>query len=333
MPDIRQGDALALLRTLPDNSVDLIATDPPYYRLKKEAWDRAWDKPDKFLAWLDTILAEFQRVLRPNGSLYLFASPRMSARVEVLVAERFNVLSNIVWNKLADYEEGDQRATAYRARHHEGFRRPFDYSERIVFAEHHGFLFEPLRAYLDGEKVRAGFTTRQVAEAYQKVTGSRTVTGMAGHWFTQVQWALPTEKNYRWLRELFGVGHLQRPYDSLSVENEGLKQEYERLRRPFFASADTPSTDVWTFKTVKPYKGKHSCEKPLELMQHIIKTSSRPGAVVLDAFMGSGSTGEAALTLGRDFIGFDLDEHWVKHARSRCSKTLCQTQLFANAAD
>lgn len=54
--------------------------------------------------------------------------------------------------------------------------------------------------------------------------------------------------------------------------------------------------------------GKHPCEKPSALMEHIIATSSRPGDVVADFFMGSGSTIKAALKLGRKAIGVELEE-------------------------
>ena len=93
------GDALEVARSLPDNSINLIVTDPPYYRVKGEWWDRQWDTADGFLAWLGEHLAEWQRVLKPNGSLYVFASPRMAARVEVEVGKRFEVLNRIRWIK------------------------------------------------------------------------------------------------------------------------------------------------------------------------------------------------------------------------------------------
>lgn len=51
-----------------------------------------------------------------------------------------------------------------------------------------------------------------------------------------------------------------------------------------------------------------NCEKPAELMEHIIATSSRLGDVVADFFMGSGATIKAALTLGRKAIGVELEE-------------------------
>src|SRR5690606_40947834 len=84
---IMQGDARAMLWWLPTDSVDLILTDPPYYRVKGAAWERQCDTPSAYLEWLDTVAEEWQRVLKPNGSLYVFASPRMAARVEVLRSE------------------------------------------------------------------------------------------------------------------------------------------------------------------------------------------------------------------------------------------------------
>lgn len=343
MIELLQGDCLALMRAMPANSVDLIATDPPFYKVKADAWDRQWDTPEAFLAWFDLLAEQWQRILRPNGSLYAFAWPKMAARVEVLLDERFNVLQRVTWGKppfstkAEMFRKGDLRAF-------------FPVSEAIIFAEHksadnmakgeagyaakcdelRGFIFEPLRAasrpilrsrpYLASERDRAGFTTRKVAEAFQRKSGSRTVTGMAGHWLERVQWTLPTEENYLWLRALFGEGFLAREY-------EDLRREYEDLRRPFNVSADVPYTDVWTFPTVSTRKGKHPCEKPLAMMEHIIRASSRPGAVVLDCFMGSGVTGEAAIKLGRDFIGMEMDPKYFAGASARLGRPVVPAPL------
>ena len=327
---IHHGDCLDVMRGMADNSFDAIVTDPPYFKVKGEAWDRQWDKPTQFLAWLDTIAEQWQRLLKPNGSLYCFASSKMAARVECLIAERFRVLNRITWQKDAGWAKRQCK---------EELRIFFPASEALVFAEHHGadniakgeagyvnkcdelrgFVFEPLRAYLDGERQRAGITPRQVNEY--------TSTQMAGHWFTRVQWALPTAKHYAAIRELFNstggkylrreYEDLRREYEDLRREYEDLRREYEDLRRPFSVTADVPYTDVWTFPTVQHYKGKHPCEKPLAMMEHIIRASTRPGAVVLDCFAGSGATGEACLNLGRQFVGIEKDATYAGQARRR----------------
>lgn len=63
--------------------------------------------------------------------------------------------------------------------------------------------------------------------------------------------------------------------------------------------------------------GKHPTQKPVALMEHFVKTLTNPGDLVLDPFMGSGSTGVAAQTLGRRFTGIELDETYYGIACER----------------
>ena len=346
------GDCLEVMPTLADSSVDLILTDPPYFKVKNEWWDRQWDTAAGFLSWLDEVLAQFYRVLKPNGSLYLFASPRMAARGEILTSERFKVLNRITWVKLdGTYNKGGLWSRANK----DILRRFFEQKEEIIFAEHYGadgyakgesgysakcdelrgFVFEPLRAYLDGERQRAGVSKEDINEAL----GFRRLGGMAGrHYFSVSQWWLPTAEHYERMRQAMSrLNHggeylrreyedLRREYEDLRREYEDLRREYEDLRRPFSVTADVPYTDVWTFPTVQAYPGKHPAEKPQALLRHIIAASSKPGAVVLDAFAGSGSTGIAARELGRDFIGIEKDNTWVDYARERIAKAAEQAR-------
>jgi site-specific DNA-methyltransferase (adenine-specific) len=340
------ADALDLMRSIPSSSVALVATDPPFFGVKDEAWDNAWPFAAHYLTWLDSLTIEWQRVLKPNGSLYVFASPEMSARVECLIGERFNVLNNIRWAK-------PPYSTKAEMFDKETCRSYFPASESIIFAEHfgadnmakgeagyaakcdelRGFVFEPLRAYLSSERDRAGMTTADVAESWRVKTGNSNRTGMAGHWFERVQWSLPTQENYEWLRAVLnahanGSGpvlarpyeYLQREYEDLRAEFEDLRREYEDLRRPFNVTADVPFTDVWTFPTVNTYPGKHPCEKPLAMMEHVVRTSSREGDIVLDTFSGSGTTARAALNLRRRAIVGDSDMHWCRWTADRCAQ-------------
>ena len=304
------GDCLEVMREMADNSVDAIITDPPYFKVRADWWDKQWEKPAAFLEWLKQVLSEFQRILKPNGSLYVFASPQMAARVEVAVSEYFNVLNHIVWRK---------EKARHKLAEKEALRRYFPQTERIIFAEHYGsdnmakgeagyaakcdelrgFVFEPLRAYLAGEVSRAGWTPGKLNEAMGFAPGGMAET----HYFGRSQWQLPTLSRYVKMRELLGPDYLRR--------------EYEDLRRPFAVTPHIPHTDVWDFPTVGAYAGKHPCEKPLSLLEHIISVSTRPGAVVFDAFTGSGSTGEAAVKLGREFIGCEIDADWVRRAVRR----------------
>lgn len=77
---------------------------------------------------------------------------------------------------------------------------------------------------------------------------------------------------------------------------------------------------VWRFPTAR---GKlHPTMKPLPLMEYIIRASSREGEIVLDSFMGSGSTGVACVNTNRRFIGIEKDETYFKIAEKRIAETV-----------
>jgi len=333
MADIYKGDCLEVMRFMPDNSVDCILTDPPYFRVKNESWDRQWNSRAGFLAWLEEVAIEWQRVLKPNGSLYCFASPQMSAHVEVMLGRLFGVLNRVTWVKDAGWHRKAKKEEQRR------FSSPW---ESCIFAEHHGadnmakgeagyqakcdelrgFVFEPLRAYLNGEFERAGMLNTAGKIAANVACGfSASSGGMASrHYFSRSQWCLPTPEHYEALRGLLnstGGEYLTREYEALRREYEALRREYEALRRPFSVTADVPYTDVWTFEPVRPYKGKHPCEKPADMLRHMITVSTKPGAVVLDSFAGNGSTGEQCAATGRRFIGIEQAKHHFDVMRER----------------
>ena len=302
--EIHHGDCLQVLKTLADNSVDLIATDPPYFRVKGEAWDNQWASAAAFLDWIDALCVEWRRVLKPNGSLYVFASPQMSHGVEGVIRKHFNVLSNIRWVKKHGWHQKAKKETL------RSYTSPY---ETVIFAEQGGGgVCEPIRAYLDSERVRANLTMEQV----RKMVGCADGSGLPSHWFTRSQWMLPTAEQYAKLQAGFNN----------QGDYEYLRRDYEDLRRFFEVTAADQFNDVWNFSTVQPYKGKHVCEKPAALMEHIIASSSRPGAVVLDCFMGSNATGKAARKLGRAYIGIELDPHWVEKAEAY-RESASQTEL------
>lgn len=319
------ADSLDYLKTLPAHALDLVAVDPPYYRVKDVDWDNQWPTVTAYLDWLEQCVMEFARILKPNGSLYLFCSPRLNADIEMLVRRHFNVLSHIVWAKPSGVWNRMDKST---------MRNFWPASERVIFAEQlnahgaadasgyrqachslRGQVMRPLIDYFQAAKQAAGVTAQEINQA----TGTR----MSSHWFGASQWQLPSEPQYAQLQALFArkAGSLGRPHDALKETYQGLhktyqslvasydqlKTEHARLRRPFAVSKEVPFTDVWHYPSVQAYPGKHPCEKPAAMMEHIIRTSSRPGDVVGDFFMGSGATGKAAWRLGRRFVGVELE--------------------------
>ena len=289
---LHHTDCLNLLKTLADNSIDLIATDPPYFKVKGESWDNQWKNKADFFAWLDDVLVEFARVLKPTGSLYLFAGPHLATEVEGVIAGRFKMLTHIIWRKPKGRHLGCCK---------ESLRQFFPQTEHILFAESTKktpFAYEPILRHLEDARLKAGVSRADV----DKACGCQ----MSGHWFGRSQWSFPSQKHYETMNGLF-AGVLK-PYAELKAEYLTLRDGANRARRVFNVNKNVPYTNVWDFDTVNWYEGKHPCEKPLDLMAHIIKTSSLPGDVVFDAFTGSGSTALACRSTGRTFIGCEMGE-------------------------
>lgn len=98
-----------------------------------------------------------------------------------------------------------------------------------------------------------------------------------------------------------------------ALNDSGLKEEmprYEDIIRPFEVNASVEFTDVWSFPSVRAYKGKHPAEKPVEMLEHCIKSTTFPDDIVLDCFAGSGSSIVAACRTGRYGIAIEIDPNW-----------------------
>lgn len=87
--------------------------------------------------------------------------------------------------------------------------------------------------------------------------------------------------------------------------------------------------DVWQIAAPgadEKTHGKHPTQKPVELFRRIVELSTAPGAVVLDPFCGSGTTGVAALLSGRRFVGVELDSGYARIASDRMSEAFEQAR-------
>jgi site-specific DNA-methyltransferase (adenine-specific) len=102
---------------------------------------------------------------------------------------------------------------------------------------------------------------------------------------------------------------------------------YEDTIRIFSIDGTKEFTDVWTFPSVRPYKGKHPAEKPAAMLEHAIEATTFPGDVVLDCFAGSGSTALAALNLGRRTIAIEIEPSWAAQIASRV-KSYCEDAIL-----
>jgi site-specific DNA-methyltransferase (adenine-specific) len=321
------GDCREVLPALTASSANALITDPPYFQVKDEEWDNQWEHAAEFLSWLGAVLDDAKRTLTANASAWVFAGPALASAVEGVVRERFRVLNHVRWVK----EQGWHQKAEIEAQ-----RRYLTPWESVIFAEQFAdeyatfdyeqrkSVFVAVGAHLSAARESAGLTRTQVAESLLPLYRNLdTAKAMMSDWEIGKSYVSPAA--HAVMRTLYGVElreyeDLRREYEDLRREYEALRREYEDLRRPFNLRRPGPVSDVWNFATVAPYPGKHPCEKPPALMQHIISTSTRPGDVVLDAFAGSGSTLIAARDLGRRSIGIEIDERYCEIAAKRLAQ-------------
>lgn len=311
------GDCFEVLPTLELGSVDVLLTDPPYFQVKDEEWDRQWRRVEQFLAWLGGVLDLCKPLLAPSASVWVFASSELCDEVKQVVKARFRVLNSIRWVKDAGW---------HRKAEVEAQRRYATPWEAVVFAEQfhdayeeqslalHRQVFAPIGRYIAQERKQAGLTRDQVdvSLGFVRTANPTRGTELCRRW--EEGSSLPTAEAYGKLRALLGDGHLARDY-------EDLRRQYEDLRRPFRLSDRGPVTDLWTFPPVMGYPGKHPCEKPASMLRHMLTTSTRgPGAVVLDPFAGSCSTLRVCKELGLAGIGIESEQRYCAHAEPRLSQ-------------
>lgn len=304
-----QGDSLQLLRRMPERSVSLILTDPPYHATKKQNiyGDTAFAEDQQYLEWMSDFATEWRRVLKPNGSLFCFCDSSMAARLEVMLSSRFNVLSHIVWTKPNDPGFDGWKGKMRK----EALRQWYPHSERVLFAE----------PATDGNLHRSPFghllrTMRQQAGlSMHELTAAIGAHGKVNHGGAVSNWeagrSTPSRDQYAKLCEVI-----------LRTGKVAAMPPYEDAIRVFNMDKSKEFTDVWTFSSVKPYRGKHPAEKPSDMLEHAIAATTHPDDIVLDCFAGSGSTALAALDLGRRAIAIEIESAWAERIALRVKDAL-----------
>ena len=284
------GDALELMDELEPSSVDLVLTDPPYFL---EKLDNSWDP------------AEVQKVTKGQVIKNLPGGMKFDPEQGRNLQKWYTIVSEKV----------------YRALKPGGFFLSFS-SPRLVHrmavaVEDAGFHIRDVFIWLYKEGRAKGFSLSHFAKNRGRALPK--------------DWKTPQVRgNYE------PILVAQKPPEDTLLDNffkygTGLFDFSAKTEKGF-----TPSNVLQTeeiegvppiFLVSKPSKEErrdndHPTVKPVELLRHLIRLTTQEGAVVLDPFIGSGSTAVAAILENRAFIGFEINEHYAKIARARIGKVL-----------
>lgn len=301
-------DCFQGLREIPDDSVSLVVTDPPY-NIGKDYWDSI----EGYVDWCVEWLLECQRVLKPNGVLYVWHND-MEQIAQLMEAIRtktaFRFISFIVWKKdwyrtfsWKNRKEGEQRSffnICEYCLHFFNFKGKTNKKDRTglqaIYDDPNSFA--SLKSWYRSEKQRLGLTDKDIRTKYEQVTKKR--AHMVRHYFADFQFDIPTQKIWE---SVFVPLGFSKNYEELRREYEELRREYEELRPVHKISGDCSNV----FQGKVTGERLHSCQKPLTIIEKLVRCSSREGDVVLDPFMGSATTAIACMHTGRHYIGFEFD--------------------------
>lgn len=232
------ADALDALKTLPDNSVDLIFADPPYnigknFNGKIEKWDNEESYLEWCYEWLDLCIQK----LKPSGSFYVMTATQFMPYFDIFLRKKLTVLSRIVWS----YDSSGVQAKKY-----------------------YGSMYEP------------------------------------------ILFCVKDKNNYTFNSD-----------DILVEAKSGAKRkliDYRKAVPALYSSVKVPG-NVWEYTRVRyrmeEYEN-HPTQKPIALLERIIKASSNEGDLVLDPFSGTFTTCFVAKELNRNSIGIELQDEYVK---------------------
>ena len=282
-------------RLMAGAKAQLIHADPPYGMGKEKD---GVQNDNLYAEKLDAFQMAWWRAFRPhaedNASAYIWGNAEELWRLWYVGgmknSERLTLRNEIVWDKGGGgFGVGTEAQRCYFP------------EERCLFfmlgeqgfntnSDNYWEGWEPIRKYLNDEMEKCGGVKN-----WKAALGNQ----MGGHYFTKSQWCFPTEEAYKKL-QAFGKGN------AFKREHDELKREFYGTRA-YFDNTHDNMTDVWEFNRVTgEERHGHATPKPVEMMARCIKSSTRDGGLLVEPFLGSGSTLIAAEQLGRKCYGMEI---------------------------
>ncbi len=311
---IIQGDCLQTLKENSDKIYDLIILDPPYNIGIAE-----WDKIDNYIKWMGQVLTECQRVLKDNGSMYLFHNDMMQI-IDLMTWIRDNTdfvfKQFIVWDKWHnEFKAGnDLQGAFYKIVNNPSLRNYPKMAEYILF---YTFQDKTIIGKRDAFKQMRKYSQiiREHCNYTRQIMSDKLGNESAQHFLEPYgpQWQLCTPETYQKLIVLFGIDTMNgfKTYHNLKKEYDDAVYVFNQYNN---------QTSVWCYPIPNTKERKnHPTQKPLELIKNIILHSTKENDLVLDPFLGSGTTCIAAKQLKRNYIGIELDENYYRIAKKRLS--------------
>jgi DNA modification methylase len=296
---IHVGDNITNLKNLADSSVDLCVTSPPYYNLRdyQNAGQIGVENTvDDYVENLCKVFDEVYRVLKPTGSCWVNIADtydkkrllQVPSRFEIAMSDRKWYLRNeVIWNK------PNPQPISSKDRFWSNHEKFFWFVKDV---KKYYFNREPMMVPQAEISIRRMFSNNNIKKRKDANTSQK--EGFAISSTSQ-------DKHYARMRE------------EMNIEKDF---NYEEL----VASGKCPMRPEFTVWNVSSttYNGAHFAVYPPDLIEKPIKTCCPDDGIVIDPFMGSGTTGEVAVNSNKKYIGFELNPDYAALAEKRIHDSL-----------
>jgi DNA modification methylase len=291
---IHVGDNITNLKNLPDSSVDMCVTSPPYYNLrdyKSDGQIGAESSVADFVENLCQVFDEVYRVLKPSGSCWVNIADtydkkrllQVPSRFEIAMSDRgWHLRNEIIWNK------PNPQPISSKDRYWSNHEKFFWFVKDV---KKYYFDRDPMMVPQAEISIRRMFSKNNVDKRKDAQVDDKEGFALS---------SANQDKHYARMREETGIDR--------DFNYEELIASGKCPKRPTFTVWDVSSTT---------YGGAHFAVYPPELIEKPIRTCCPDGGVVIDPFMGSGTTGEVAVKFGKQYIGFELNPEYAKLAEKR----------------
>ena len=283
---IHLSDCVKGMSALPKGSVDMVVTSPPYNLGIKYSTYKDNKPRQDYLAWLDEVFVAIKHCLKDDGHLFLNMGysdidPWVGMNVAQVARNNFVLQNHINWVK--SIHVNDKTSGHFKPINSQRYMCP-TWEHLFHFTKDGNVNIDRLSVGVKYEYYEGNIRSKKATKLRKKL------------------------KLLCWSEE-----YIDKIKNELKLEEEALtKKDKPNLR-------DKGNCWYIPYETInsKELKGKHPAIFPVKLVEECIKVGGVKSGVVLDPFMGTGTTAIAALNQGCEYIGFDVDNEYITFANRR----------------
>lgn len=336
------GDNLEIMKKMDSESIDLIYLDPPFFsnRNYEVIWgdkgeirsfeDRWSGGIDHYIAWLKERVEEMHRLLKPTGSIFLHCDWHADAYIRVYILDKLfgdnNFKGEIIWKRTFAHSDAKNKLSVLK-------------DTIWYYSKSSKYTYNPIYSEYDEKYIKDFYSSEDKRGKYQAITltgpklNPNDIEWRGYHPKSSGRsWSIPKDIIAELTQNEKKLSQLERL--ELLYENDYIefsKNGIPRVKKYLDKGKGVILGDVWTdINNVSAQSNErigYPTQKPEALLDRIIRMCSNEGDIVLDPFVGGGTTAAVADKLNRKWIGIDQSVQAIKVSELRLNK---QQNLFSD---